>query len=70
MNSTFRMYLIGGISVATCGLAGLVWAQQPALAPPPAPPSVGAPSPSPGGLPYAIQQLPQFNATRTILQSR
>jgi hypothetical protein len=63
MNSTFRMYLIGGISVATCGLAGLVWAQQPALAPPPAPPSVGAPSPSPGGLPYAIQQLPQFKGT-------
>jgi hypothetical protein len=31
-----------------------------ALAPPPAPPGVGAPSPSPGSFPYAIQQLPQF----------
>jgi hypothetical protein len=60
MKSTFRMYLIGGTAIATCGLA---WAQQPALAPPPAPPSVGAASPSPGSFPYAIQQLPQFKGT-------
>src|SRR5229473_6379984 len=63
MKSKFGMYLIGGTAIATCGLAGLVWAQQPVLAPPPAPPSVGAPSPSPGSLPYAIQQLPQFKGT-------
>jgi hypothetical protein len=61
MKSKFGMYLIGGTAIATCGLAGLVWAQQPTLAPPPAPPSVGVPSP--GGLPYAIQQLPQFTGT-------
>jgi hypothetical protein len=63
MKSKFGMYLIGGTAIATCGLAGLVWAQQPVLAPPPAPPGVGAPSPSPGSLPYAIQQLPQFKGT-------
>jgi hypothetical protein len=63
MRSTFRMYLIGGTAIATWGLAGLVWAQQPALAPPLAPPSVGAPSPSPGSFPFAIQQPPQFKGT-------
>jgi hypothetical protein len=63
MKSTFRMYLIGGTAIATCGLAGLAWAQQPALAPPPAPPSVGAPSSSPGNFPYEIQQLPQLKGT-------
>jgi hypothetical protein len=49
MKSKFRMYLIGGTAIATCGLAGLVWAQQP--------------SPSPGSFSYAIQQLPQFKGT-------
>jgi hypothetical protein len=63
MKSAFRIYLIGGTAIATCGLAGLVWAQQPALAPPPAPPSVETASPSPGSFPYAIQQLPQFRGT-------
>jgi hypothetical protein len=63
MKSTFRMYLIGSTAIAACGLAGLAWAQQPALAPPPAPPSVGAPSPPPGGFPYGIRQLPQFKGT-------
>jgi hypothetical protein len=63
MESTFRTYLFGGAAIATCGLAGLAWAQQPALAPPPAPPGFGAPSPLPGSFPYAIQQLPQFKGT-------
>jgi hypothetical protein len=63
MKSTFRIYLISGTAITTCGLASLAWAQQPPLAPPPVPPSVGAPSPPPGSFPYAIQQLPQFKGT-------
>jgi hypothetical protein len=63
MKSTFRTYVIRGTAIAACGLAGLAWAQQPTLAPPPAPPTVGAPSPLPGNFPYEIQQLPQFRGT-------
>jgi hypothetical protein len=60
MRDQDEISLIGGSVIVACGLA---WVQQPATAPPPAPPAVATPPAPASGFPYAIQQLPQFKGT-------
>jgi hypothetical protein len=60
MRDQDEISLIGGPVIVACGLA---WVQQPATAPPPAPPAVATPPAPASGFPYAIQQLPQFKGT-------